>query len=893
MRKLRAVFIRLTGLFNRRCRAREFDAELESNLQMHIEDNLRSGMSPEEARYAALRKFGNVMRVKEEAWELWGFVWLEQLWQDARYGVRMLAKNPGFSILAALTLALGIGASTAIFSVVNAVLLRPLPYSDPGRLMWITQYVPALRSSFVLHPYYRAWRDQSNSLASVAAYVVGAYSLKTDKVGAERVVVTRVSQGFLEQLGTHPEIGRFFGPEACGNSPPIVLAHGFWERRFGGDRGILGQLVTLEWHPFPFTIVGVLPATFEFPGLSRLDVILPLCVDPAAERTQGFMNVNVIGRLKPGVTPAAARAELETLVDRTNKGVLSVDGANAFVGPFAVVPLHDHLVGSVRLALMMLFGAVGFLLLIACGNVANMLLARAAARDREIVIRTAVGAGRGRIVRQLLTESLVLAAVGGGLGLIFACVGTPALVRAAASDAVGEILRAARVGIDREVLGFTLLASVITAILFGMAPALSSARTGVVGSLKDYSPTAAAGVSRRRIRSLLVVTEIALALVMLTGAGLLMRSFHRLVSIDPGFRPEGVLTFTITLGNRVIASPGPRREYFDEIQHRVGALPGVESVSVAEYLPFSAAPVTQVGLPEIEGASALPSGALRIVSQAFVSPEYFRTMGLTVLAGRAFNAEDDRQSAPVALINQALARQLFSGQSAVGKRYKTYTSPHDFVWTTIIGVVSDVHDSGLNTEPQPEVYSPLWQRDYPMPYAEVAIRTAGDPAALTAAVRGVVASIEKDQAIYDFITMQDRVATSLSSPRFTTLLMGVFAVLALSLAAVGIYGVTAYSVAQRAHEIGVRVALGARPMDVLVLLVREGVEVISIGIGLGIAGALALTHLLRSLLFKISPYDPMTLVVMAAGLALVAALACFVPARRATKLDPTVALRYE
>jgi putative ABC transport system permease protein len=547
----------------------------------------------------------------------------------------------------------------------------------------------------------------------------------------------------------------------------------------------------------------------------------------------------------------------------------------------------------VRLALMILLGAVGFLLLIACGNVANMLLARAAAREREMVIRTAVGAGRWRIVRQLLTESVVLAVAGGALGLIFAYGGTAALLHVIPSDAVGDVLRAARVGIDHEVLGFVLVASVGTGILFGLAPALGALRPDLVGSLKDSLPTATASASRRRIRSMLVVAEVALALVLLTGAGLLMRSFYRLASVDPGFRPDRVLTFTVNLEGRVNASGDARRAYFDEIQQHLRSLPGVESASVAEMLPLSGLIVSGLGL-QIEGRAPVSPSHVPSVSESYVSPEYFRTMGMALLEGRPFNNHDDRQSALVAIVNQTLARQFFSNQSAVGKRYKTYISVKgDFVWTTIIGVVSDVHDGGLDAEVQPEVYVPLWQRNYPMIFAQVAIRTRGDPLALAASVRSTVGSIDKDQAIYDLETMKGRVATSLSSRRFNMLLLGVFAALALALAAVGVYGVMAYSAAQRTHEIGVRVALGARPVDVLVLVVREGVWLIAVGIGIGLVGALALTRLLRGLLFEVRPGDPVTLVAVSVGLAFVAALACYIPARRATKVDPMVALRYE
>jgi putative ABC transport system permease protein len=896
--QLRGHLVRFFGLFLRARREREFAEELESHLAMHIEDNLRAGMSPEEARRQALIKLGGVALTQERYREQRGLPMLETLIQDLRFGLRMLHKNPGFSLVAILTLALGIGANTAIFSVVNAVLLKPLPYPEPGQLAQLRIVRSGKPDTVIGSAAFVQVKAQSQSLARIAAYSGGDMTL-TGAGAAEGVVAGAVTADFFPLLGVLPALGRNFTQEEDTPNGPkaAILGHGLWQSRFGGDADVLGRTITLNEQSY--TVVGILPARFQYPEPFQLWIPLALSETSAALAGygEGMVLLKAIARLKPGVTLEQAQTELQTIAQRIQPGGPTAtpggnprsrgEGGGRGDSVLTLVGLHEQVVGDVKGMLLVLLGAVAFVLLIACANVANLLLARAATRQREMAVRAALGAGRLRVARQLLTESVLLSLTGGGLGLLVAFWGVRAL-----GQWSGSSLPAMHgIGIDAWVLAFTLGVSVLTGLAFGLAPAFPAARADVNAALKQESHGEMGG-HRKWLRHFLVVSEVALALVLLIGAGLLIKSFSRLHDVNPGFRTDGVLTFQVTLAE---GKSSPQKvNFIKQIVERLKALPGVQAVAATDSLPLTQfnriSPAEIEGRPPIDLRKAKP-GEVRPVSRPTVTLDYFNAMGIPLKNGRAFTLQDARAPAESVIVNEAFEKHHFPGQSAVGKRIRLRARGAEARWQTVVGVVSDVRQSGLAGDVLPEVYSPELE-DVGGELSFV-IRIAGKPASLISAVRRVVAEVEPNQALHNVMTMEQRLANTTTSRRLNTALLGSFAGVALLLAVVGIYGVMSYAVTQRRREIGVRMALGAQRGNVSRLVIGEGMKLVLIGALLGLGGALALTRLLKTLLFGVSATDPLTFIVIAALLIMVALLACWIPARRATKVAPLIALRHE
>jgi len=889
---------------NRRRAERELQGEIDAHLEMETQEKIADGLSREEARYAAHRAFGSVALATEDSRAWWGFRRLEELLQDLRYGARMLRKKPGFTLVAVLTLGLGIGANTAIFSVVNAVLLKPLPYPEPGQLAQLRIVRSGKPDTVIGSTAFVQVKAQSQSLARIAAYSGGDMTL-TGAGAAEGVVAGAVTADFFPLLGVLPALGRNFTQEEDTPNGPkaAILGHGLWQSRFGGDADVLGRTIRLNEQSY--TVVGILPARFRYPEPFQLWIPLALSETSAALAGygEGMVLLKAIARLKPGVTLEQARTELQTIAQRIQQGgPTATPGGNPRSrggrgeggesggrgdSVLTLVGLHEQVVGDVKRMLLVLLGAVAFVLLIACANVANLLLARAAARQREMAIRAALGAGRLRVARQLLTESVLLSVAGGGLGLMMAFWGVRAIERWS-----GASLPAMQgIGIDGWVLAFTLGVSVVTGLAFGLAPAVQAWRTDVNVALKEEGRGDTGG-HRKWLRHFLVMSEVALALVLLIGAGLLIKSFSRLRDVNPGFRTDGVLTFQVTLSK---GESSPRKvNFIKQIVERLKALPGVQAVAATDSLPLTQfnriSPAEIEGRPPIDFRRAKP-GEVKPVSRPTVTLDYFNAMGIPLRNGRAFTLQDARSPAESVIVNEAFEKHHFSGQSAVGKRIRLMARGAEARWQTVVGVVSDVRQSGLAGDIIPEVYSPELE-DVGGELSFV-IRATGEPASLISAVRATVAEVEPNQAVHNVITMEQRLANTTTSRQLNTALLGSFAGLALLLAVVGIYGVMSYAVTQRTREIGVRIALGASSREIIKLIVGQGALLVGIGVVIGLGGGALGTRLLANLLFGVSVLDPVTFVGVTALLAATAFLACYLPARRATKVDPMVVLRQE
>jgi predicted permease len=860
----------------------ELDEEIRTHIEFETEQNIESGMSPEEARYAALRAFGNVALSKEDSRTMWGLRWLETLWQDVRFGARTLAKNPGFTAVAVVALALGIGANSAIFSVVNTVLLRPLPFKDPERLVMVWEKGNA--DEFPINSTSAAnfidWRDQNQVFEGVA--VMGRASFNLTGVGEPvRVDGRRVSANMFRLLGVEPQLGRAFLPEEDdpGAAAVVILSYGLWQRRFGSDPGVVGRPVTINGRSY--TVVGVMSPQFQFPS-PQDELWVPIAFSPQEAANRGNNSYEVLGRMKPGVSLEQAQAEMNTIAARLKQQYPDVVKTDASV----VVSLHEQMVGDIRPALLVLLGAVGFVLLVACANVANLLLARAAVRRKEIALRTALGAGRLRLVRQFLTESVLLAALGGAAGLLLSFWGVN-LLKSFIPENISEVKA---IGVDGRVLVFTLLVSLLTGLIFGLVPAAQAANLDLNEMLKEGGRDSSSGRGGNRVRGLLVVAEVAVSLVLLVGAGLLINSFLRLRNLDPGFRADNLLTMSVMLPQQKYPDHARRVAFFSELTSRVGALPGVRSAAVTNWIPLimqgDTFGVSVEGRPD-PGPDKRPDVITRVVS-----PGYFDTMGIRLLRGRQFEERLDREdSPPVAVVSETTARRLWPGEDAVGKRIQPGNADPDG-WIEVVGVVNDVRQFELTSEPRLQMYLPYVQFQWFVP-RQLVVKTDVEPASLAAAVRKTVWELDKDQPVSDVRTMEEVLSNSIARQRFSTLLLGIFASLALLLAAVGIYGVMSYAVAQRTREIGIRMALGAQAGSVLRLMIGQGLKLASAGVVLGLAGALLLTRLMSSLLFGVSATDPLTLVTISLVLVGVALLASYIPARRAAKVDPLVALRYE
>jgi putative ABC transport system permease protein len=797
-------------------------------------------------------------------------------WQDIRYGVRGLWKSPGFAAAAVLVLALGIGANSAIFSVVNAVLLRSLPYANAERLVWVGGKVGSNPRASVSPADFVDYRAQSNSFEEFAASTSVAVPLNLTGAGEpERLIGSAVTTNYFRAFGVKPLLGRTFNPEeekTAGGPPVVVLSHGLWQRRFGADPNVIGKTVTIDGKTA--TIVGVAPQSFQYPA--GTEVWAPLTFDSPEMKVRRAHFLRPIGLLKPNVSLAQAQAETDVIARRLEQQYPESNTKWSL----NLVPLQEQVVGSVRTSLWVLLGAVGFVLLIACANVANLMLARATARHKEIAIRTALGASRARVVRQLLTESLLLSLLGGAVGVLLAMWSVDVLV----SLAQGNVPRAAEIGIDARVLGFTLAVSVLTGAVFGLFPALRASKPDLNEVLKEGGRSSV-GVRHNRVRSSLVVAEVALALMLLVGAGLLIRSFVGLQRVNPGFDPRGVLTMRVSLSRSKYAKPEQGAQFFDQLQQRVAALPGVEAVGTISELPLSGQPNDTY----FTVAEHPPQDSTQQVTADFrrINHDYFHAMSIPLLRGRPFTEQEARGDAKVVVINETLARSFFPDEDPLGKHLVIELdgkAPYE-----IVGVVADVRHRSLETG----VYQMMYVPTLKVSNNNLVLRTASDPAAMASAVRQQVAAIDKDQPVSAIRTMTDVLSESVAQQRFRTMLLAAFAAVALLLAAVGIYGVISYSVTQRTHEIGVRMALGAQRRDVVRLVVRGGLALTLLGVCLGLAGSFALTRVMSGLLFGVSATDPVTFAAITALLTAVALLACYLPARRATRVDPMVALRYE
>jgi len=819
---------------------------------------------------------------------------MQTLWQDLRYGARMLLKNPGFTLVAVTTLSLGIGANSAIFSVVNSVLLRELPYREPRRLVMVWSDRPQLqaRTGMTEGPVSAAdftdWRDQNQSFEQIAA--LHSQSLNITGAGEPKFVGgVRASASLFALLGVEARHGRVFLPEEdrAGANRVVILSDRLWVRGFGADPKIIGQTISLNNEPY--TVVGVMPPDFQFPRKADLpagfqfprevDLYTPLALTPEQRNNRGRHYLSVIARLKPQTGFEQARAEMEGIAERLKQ---QYPNTNRDKG-VRLVAFHQQVVGKARPALLALLGAVGFVLLIACANIANLLLARGAARQKELAIRAALGAGRLRVIRQLLTESLLLAASAGALALLLAVWGVD-LLRAIIPN---NLPRADEIGVDVRVFGFTLVVSLGAGILFGLIPALQASRTDLNETLKEGGRSSGGG-GHNRFRGLLVISEIALALLLLVGAGLLARSFVRLMSVDPGLDPRNVLTMDIMLP-RGKYQPPQQAAFFQQLLERLRALPGVQSAGAVYPLPLSGA---EEGMGfGIEGRPPATPGERRNAGPRWVSPDYFKALKIQLLKGRVFTESDGAEAPLVLVINEAMARQYWPNEDPIGGRVAFNGLGNQPIWREIVGVVKDVRHTALDTESKPQMYFPFTQ--FPSPFMTLVARTDGDPLSLVAAARSQVQAIDRDQPISNIHTMEELLAKSVSQRRFNLLLLAIFAGVALLLAVVGIYGVMSYSVEQRTHEIGVRMALGGGAADVLRLLLGQGMKLVAIGVAIGLAAAFGLTRLISALLFDVRATDPVTFVTLALLLTVVALLACYIPARRATKVDPIVALRRE
>ncbi len=809
---------------------------------------------------------------------------METLLQDLRYAFRVLIKSPSFTAIAVLTLALGIGANTAIFSVVNAILLRPLAFHDSSRIMLIAEKSKYPDPS-VSYQNFVDWRDQSHSFESVQGMRASTITL-TGAGEPERLNARWVTSGLFPLLGVKAGLGRTFrdDEDRAGGAPAVVISYGLWQRRFGGATDVLNKSINLDSRPY--TVVGVLPRAFEF--LRADDVYLPFT--PWAKTLPDDRNwhpgIFAIGRLKQGVSREQANTEMVAIAKRLEEQYpIYNTGTSA-----DVIPLQEQVVKNVRPALLLLVGAVSFVLLIACANVANLLLARAAYRGREVAIRASMGAGRARLIRQLLTESILLSLAGGIFGLLLAWASLGPLLNISAGSLP---LAFTIVGLNRSVLLFTILVSVITGLVFGIAPALRATRLDLRETLNEGSRGSTSGPGHQRLRGILIASEFALAMLLLVGAGLLLRSFSRLQDVSTGFQPDHLLVADLPLSQTAYAKPEQRYGFFDRLVGRAQTLPGVRSVGAASALPVSGIG----GLLHFNIYGRPPKTPNDYIAAGYraVTANYFETLSVPLLQGRFLTPADKEKTPAVVVINATMAKTYFPGENPLGKRMQIGATPESEVpWMEVVGVVGDV-TQGLGLEPKSEMYLPYRQADQVLPVFQlsVVLRTVGDPHQQAAALRSALAEIDPNQPLVKVRTMEDNMAATVAQPRFRTWLIGIFAGLALMLAAVGIYGVMSYSVTQRTSEIGIRITLGAQPVDVFRIVLGEGLRFALIGVAVGVAGGLVLTRLLSTFLYGVSATDPLTFFGVAILLIAVSVAACFFPARRATRVDPIVALRYE
>jgi putative ABC transport system permease protein len=861
----------------------ELDAELRFHVEAQTEANLRRGMPPDEARRRALLSLGGLEQVKEGVRDLRPGVWLEMLWQDTRFALRLLRRDPAFAAVAILTLALGIGANTAIFSVVYGVLLRPLPYPEPERLVFIQQarHLPDAVGNLpptdgepfpVSPPNFADFKAMTRSFSTLGASA-GLTRNFTDGE-PERLEVAAVTGGLLETLGVAPRLGRFFDSSdfSQGRDDAVILGHGVWRRKYGSDPQILGRTIHIGGKPCE--VVGVMPEGFDYPDHS--EAWMPLVFAPGEMTERHSHYLDVIGRLAPGVTLRQARDELDAVTRRL--GEIHPDTDRGFGA--RATQLHERIVGPVRATLLVLLGAVGFVLLMACANVVHLLLARAAAREREMSLRAALGAGRARLVRQLLVESLLFALVSGAAGALAAAWG----VQAIRGMLPASLPRVEAVRIDLPVLLFTLAAAVAAALIFGTFPAVRTLKSDVSEALKEGA-RGSSGRARGRLRRILVVGEVMISLVLLSGAGLLLNTLWGMMRTPPGFDPSHLLTGKIYLSGP--AYEGRQAAVLQESLERLRRLPGAAGAAATSSLPLAGGNLSY-GFT-LEGSPA-PADGLLMAGLRSVTPDYHRVMGIPLRRGRLLLESDSAGAPGVVLISEAMARKFWPGQDSVGRRIRI-TRGKDPGWRTIVGVVGDVRHEALYTAPQPEMYVPYAQE--PLPAVHLALRASGNPMDYAAALRRSVREVDAQLPVSRIAPMSEVLGGSMAETRFNGVLLTLFAVVAIVLAAVGIYGTLAHGIAERSHELAIRVALGATSRDLLALVVGQTLRPVILGGAAGMLAAAWLTRLLKSQLHGVKPGDPATFAAVAGLLGLVALVACYLPARRAARIDPTQALRHE
>jgi putative ABC transport system permease protein len=870
----------------------ELDEELRSHLEMRTADNLAAGMSPEEARHEAQKRFGNTTLLKEHTREVDIVGWLDEAARDFRHALRMLQRSPGFTAVAVLTLALGIGANTAIFSVIDSVLLRPLPYHEPENLVmvWESNSQHPNPHNTVSPPNFLDWQSR-NTVFSSMAYIFDGSDNLTGNGDPQEVVVQDVSTNFFSLLGVNPLLGPGFTPEngQPGHDNVLILSYGLWKERFAGDPAIVGKSILLNGHPQ--TVVGVAPQNFQwfikdgsFTG-AKPQMWSPFVFPQSFhDHKQIGRFLTVVARLTPSATHSQAQTQMNAIASQLEQEYPDFDGHWGV----NVVPLRQQISGDLRPALLVLFGAVALVLLIACANVSSLLLARAASREREMAIRTAIGASRWRIARQLLMESLLLALIGGGIGVMLSVWGSNALLAASPRN----LLDLSSVSMDFRVLTFAVAATLFAGLLFGFLPSYISAHSRISETLKEGGRGSSSANRRAFARNAFVVAQLGLALVLLTGSGLLIRSFVRLIGVDPGFDTGHLLTFKISLPRSKYGTDPLRLALFQQLLSKISAVPGVRSASMESFPPLAglgAATAVHLLSQPSRSLSDLPVANVRVVG-----PDYFGTMNIPLRAGRLFNPQELAQEKHAAIINQAFADKYLHGVNPLGQKAAIYIkslTESELQPSEIIGVVGDVHQIGLDTAPDPTVYWP--HPELVMSGMTILVRTTNEPLAFVSAARAELQQLDPELPLAGVATMDQLLADSLSRSRFTMLLLGIFAAVALVLAAVGIYGLIAYSVTQRTQELGIRIALGAQRRDVLRLVLAQGARLTLLGVAIGVLAARAFSRLLSTFLFGVSATDPLTFAGVASLLACVSLLACFIPARRATHVDPIVALRYE
>jgi putative ABC transport system permease protein len=883
---MRTLALRIRTWLSPRHADQEFEREFEAHLELLTEENLRRGMTAEEAERAARMRLGGLTQLKETNRELRGLPMIETFLQDTRYAVRMLRKNPGFTAVVVLTLALGIGANTAIFSVVYAVLLKPLPYAKSEQLFTVFEVQPqaGVTGNGWSYANFSEFREQNHVFSEMAGSQFHQLTLTgrgEPTVVNASVVTAELFSVFEEQ----PIAGRTFSSDEgkAGAPPVVILSESLWRNLFGADANLIGSSINLDQRSF--MVVGIMPATFRFPQLTESEQLwIPLVQDPlfgSWMARRGGHWLRVIGRLKPGVSMEEAQAELDTIGGRLAEEFPAENDGWAL----RMLPLRVMIVGKVKDALLVLLGAVGLVLLIACTNIANLLLMYATSRAREIAVRTTLGAGRGRIVRQLLSETAVLGIFGGAMGIAFAYWGVQVLSTLLPTS----VPQVNAIRVDTFVMGFALLLSAVASCAFGLAPALFAANSNLQASLREGGGRSGEGRNRRRTRSVLAAGEIALAMVLLIGAGLVLRSFAKLTSVSPGFNAQHIVMADISLPQFQYSTPRQWSAFSDELLARIQAEPGLENAAVAVPRPIADG---QINLAfDIVGSPASSASASRTANYVAASPDYFRVMGISLRAGRFFDQHDAMSAPRVSVISEAMARVYFPNQNPLGKRLEFGFPPDGWSAREIVGIVGDVRDVALGQEPGAMMYVPYAQA--PFWGANLVVKSTLSVSSVAAAIRQEVRKMDKDLPVTDVAMLPSAIEASVAQPRFRTLLLGLFAAMALVLAAVGIFGVISYSVSCRTNEIGIRVALGAQRADVLKQVLAEGARLALIGLLLGFVGSMAATRLIGTLLFGVKASDPLTFAAVAAILASITLAACYIPARRATRVDPIVALRYE